>query len=50
MADLTRLAGLSLGDGVCLALGQHTGQIALTADRAWLGVAEAVGVRVELVR
>ena len=50
MADLTGSAGLSLGDRVCLALGQHTGQTVLTADRAWRGVAEAVGVRVELVR
>ncbi len=50
MADLTRPAGLSLGDRVCLALGQRTGQTVLTADRAWLEVAAAVGVRVELVR
>jgi ribonuclease VapC len=50
MADLTRPAGLSLGDRVCLALGQRTGQTVLTADRTWLGVAEAVGARVELVR
>jgi PIN domain nuclease of toxin-antitoxin system len=50
MADLTRPAGLSLGDRVCLALGQRTGQTVLTADRAWLGVAQAVGARVELVR
>jgi ribonuclease VapC len=50
MADQTRLAGLSLGDRVCVALGQRTGQTVLTADRGWLGVADAVGVRVELVR
>lgn len=50
MADLTRQAGLSLGDRVCLALGQHTGQTVLTADRPWPGVAQAIGVRVELVR
>ena len=50
MADLTRPAGLSLGDRVCLALGQRTGQTVLTADRSWLGVAQAIGVRVELVR
>jgi ribonuclease VapC len=50
MADLTRPAGLSLGDRVCLALGQRTGQTVLTADRGWLGAAAAVGVRVELVR
>jgi ribonuclease VapC len=50
MADLTRPAGLSLGDRICLALGQRTGQVVLTADRGWPGVAQAVGVRVELVR
>lgn len=50
MADLTRPAGLSLGDRVCLALGQRTGQTVLTADRSWLDVAPAAGVRVELVR
>lgn len=50
MADLTRPAGLSLGDRICLALGQRTGQTVLTADRAWLRVAQAIGVRVESVR
>jgi PIN domain nuclease of toxin-antitoxin system len=50
MADLTRPAGLSLGDRICLALAQRTGQTVLTADRSWLGIAQAIGVRVELVR
>jgi PIN domain nuclease of toxin-antitoxin system len=50
MADLTRPAGLSMGDRICLALGQRSGQTILTADRAWLDVAEQVGARVELVR
>lgn len=50
MADVTRPAGLSLGDRVCLALGQRTGQTVLTADRAWLDVAERVGAVVESVR
>jgi ribonuclease VapC len=50
MADLTRPAGLSLGDRICLALGQRTGQVVLTADRSWLDVAEKVGALVELVR
>jgi len=50
MADLTRPAGLSMGDRICLALGQRTGDVVLTADRTWLDVAGAVGVRVELVR
>ena len=50
MADLTRPLGLSMGDRICLALGQRSGQVVLTADRSWLDVAASVGVRVELVR
>jgi ribonuclease VapC len=50
LADLIWPVPLSLGDRVCLALGQRTGQLVLTADRGWLRLAEAVGVRVELVR
>ena len=50
MADLTKPAGLSLGDRICLALGQRTGQTILTADRALLDVAVQVGAQVELVR
>lgn len=50
MADLTRPAGLSMGDRICLALGQRTGQVVLTADRGWLDVAATVGAKVELVR
>jgi ribonuclease VapC len=50
MADLTKSAGLSLGDRICLALGQRTGQTILTADRAWSEVAEQVGALVEVVR
>ena len=50
MADVTRQAGLSLGDRICLALGQRSKQTILTADRAWLDVAAQVGAPVELVR
>lgn len=50
MADLTRPSGLSLGDRVCLAMGQRTGHTILTADRSWVQVARHVGARVELVR
>jgi PIN domain nuclease of toxin-antitoxin system len=46
----TRGAGLSLGDRSCLALARTLGLPALTADRSWLGVADAVGVRVEMIR
>ncbi len=34
MARATKSAGLSLGDRLCPALAQRTGQVALTADRA----------------
>ena len=50
MADLTRPAGLSMGDRICLALGQRTGHTVLTADRSWLDIAAAVGAVVEAVR
>ena len=41
-ADLrmtTRSAGLSLGDRACLALSKMRGVPAITADRAWIGLA-----------
>ena len=50
MATVTRPFGLSLGDRICLALAQRTGLPALTADRSWLEVAEALGVKVEAIR
>jgi PIN domain nuclease of toxin-antitoxin system len=50
MADVTRKLGLSLGDRICLAAGQRTGQAVLTADRAWADVAAGLGVTLELVR
>lgn len=46
----TRAAGLSLGDRFCLALGRRLDRPVLTADRAWGRIADAVGVRVELIR
>jgi PIN domain nuclease of toxin-antitoxin system len=48
-ADLrsaTREVGLALGDRACLALAHKRGAIALTADRAWAGIATPVEVRV----
>ena len=50
MADLTRPAGLSLGDRVCLAMGQRTGHTILTAERGWADLAGNARARVELVR
>ena len=46
----TSKAGLSLGDRFCLALAQREGLPALTADRQWAQVADAVGVEVVLIR
>ena len=46
----TRAAGLSLGDRACLALAMELGAPALTADRSWIGIAEAAGVTVQAVR
>ena len=46
----TRSAGLSLGDRACLALARRSGTTALTADRAWAGIAEAASVTVDLIR
>jgi PIN domain nuclease of toxin-antitoxin system len=46
----TRAAGLSLGDRFCLALAKRLELPALTADRAWARIADAIGVRVELIR
>jgi ribonuclease VapC len=46
----TRSAGLSLGDRMCLALALREGIPAMTADRAWSAVAQAIGVDVKLIR
>lgn len=46
----TRQAGLSFGDRACLALALRLGVRALTADRSWQSVADAVGVEIDLIR
>jgi ribonuclease VapC len=46
----TRVLGLSLGDRACLALARSRKAVALTADRPWSQVADAVGVTVRCVR
>jgi PIN domain nuclease of toxin-antitoxin system len=46
----TRVAGLSLGDRACLALARERGIAALTAERRWPDLAEAVGVTIEAIR
>lgn len=50
MTKETKSAGLSLGDRLCLALGQRSGRTVLTADRAWKAVAPALGLTVEVIR
>lgn len=43
LRPVTRQAGLSLGDRICLALGSRNRSLVLTADKAWLSV-EGAGV------
>ena len=50
MRPTTRAAGLSLGDRACLALAGERDAPALTADRGWEAIAEAVGVIVQVIR
>ena len=45
LRPLTRSAGLSLGDRLCLALALSLGCPALTADSAWKGLPHNVEVR-----
>lgn len=45
LRPLTRLAGLSLGDRACLALGMRLHVPVLTADRSWAGLDLDVEVR-----
>lgn len=46
----TAAVGLSLGDRYCLALAKRDGSTALTADRPWIRIADAVGVTVRIIR
>jgi ribonuclease VapC len=50
MRAKTRHLGLSLGDRLCLALGQRLGAKVMTADRPWLKVAKPLGVSVQCIR
>jgi ribonuclease VapC len=47
---ITRSAGLSLGDRACLALAKLMDGTAVTSDRAWLDISEAVGIKVLMIR
>jgi|SRR6266516_3669439 len=46
----TRKAGLSFGDRACLALAARLGVQAVTADRSWLTIAQAVEVEIRPIR
>ncbi|TAG34506.1 MAG: PIN domain-containing protein [Polaromonas sp.] len=50
MRSLTRNAGLSLADQLCLALAHRLKAKVLTADRAWTLVAEPLALDVVLIR
>ena len=50
LQSVTAQKGLSLGDRSCLGLARHLGLPAVTADRDWADVADAVGVGIVLVR
>lgn len=50
IAPITAGQGLGVGDRACLTLARVLGATAVTADRVWRDVADAVGVKVELVR
>ena len=48
LRPLTRKAGLSLGDRICLALTRRLGGVALSADRPWAKA--ELDVAIELIR
>lgn len=43
-------AGLSQADCICLALAKRMGVVAVTTDRDWAEIADAVGVKVQVAR
>jgi ribonuclease VapC len=50
MRPATKDYGLGLGDRICLALGRRLGLPVMTADRAWVELEEALGVKVYAFR
>jgi ribonuclease VapC len=48
--ELARKKGISQADCLCLALAKSESAVALTADRDWLKIADAIGVEVRLIR
>ncbi len=50
LRPITLKRGLSLGDRYCLALAKREGAPALTAEKRWPDIADAAGIRVEVIR
>ena len=50
LRDVTRPLGLSLGDRLCLATAQVEGFAVLTADAAWVDLAEELGIAITNIR
>jgi PIN domain nuclease of toxin-antitoxin system len=50
LLPVTKPAGLSFGDRACLALARRLRVTALTADRGWGPIADAIGIEVETIR
>lgn len=50
LEPLTKPAGLSLADRTCLALAARLGTSALTGDRQWPTITDALGIEIELFR
>lgn len=50
LEQFTRKRGISSADRVCIAHARRNRAVALTADRAWAGIADAVDVEVALIR
>lgn len=50
LRPLTKSSGLSLGDRACLALAQLMQGCVVTADRAWLDIAETTKIKVLMIR
>jgi ribonuclease VapC len=48
--ELARKNGISQADCLCLALAKSEGAVVLTADRDWLTIADAIGVKVRMIR
>lgn len=48
--EIGRVAGLSQADCICIALAKREGAVAMTADRRWREVEQAVGVELRVIR